>query len=52
MGLFGGHIRRNILPRAKDLAPGTLVQDAKAGTDSSAIDPGDTRKESYRIYLF
>ena len=28
-GLLGGHIRRNILPRAKDLAPGALVQDAR-----------------------
>lgn len=28
-GLLGGHIRRNILPRAKDLAPSTLVQDTR-----------------------
>ena len=35
-GLFGGHIRRNILPRAKDLMPGTLVQDAR-----DHLRPGD-----------
>jgi thiosulfate reductase cytochrome b subunit len=28
-GLFGGHIRRNILPGAKDLSPGTLIKDAR-----------------------
>ena len=28
-GLFGGHLRRNILPAAKDLAPGALLNDAR-----------------------
>jgi thiosulfate reductase cytochrome b subunit len=28
-GLFGGHIRRNILPQAKDLSPGVLAEDAR-----------------------
>lgn len=28
-GLFGGHIRRNILPRARDLAPSVLFQDMR-----------------------
>lgn len=28
-GFFGGHIRRNILPAAKDLSPGALIQDAR-----------------------
>jgi len=35
-GLFGGHIRRNILPRAKDLAPDVLLKDVRAH-----LHPGD-----------
>ena len=35
-GLLGGHIRRDILPDAKDLAPGTLVRDARAHLHPSA----------------
>ena len=28
-GLVGGHIRQNLLPKVKDLSPGSLVQDAR-----------------------
>lgn len=38
-GIFSGHIRRNLLPRARELLPGTLWQDLKAHLRS----PGTAR---------
>jgi len=56
-GLFGGHIRRNILPRAKDLAPGALVQDARdhlrPGDDVGGGPPyGAVQKAAYSGVVF
>ena len=56
-GLFGGHIRQNLLPKVKDLSPGSLVQDARdhlhPGRDVGGGPPyGAVQKVAYAGVVF
>jgi thiosulfate reductase cytochrome b subunit len=51
-GIFGGHLRRDLIPRVRELAPGTLLQDMKthlrrAGSVNAGLPYGSVQKLAY-----